>query len=65
MNSEMQLPFFFSPLTVEIYSGKGTQPAAFFEDKSIVCRLRDPKITDNELLNKLHYRLQEKNNAYI
>lgn len=60
----MQLPYFF-PLTVEIYSGKGTQPAAICEDKSIVCRLRDSKITDNEHLNKLHYHLQEQNNAHI
>lgn len=63
-NSEMHLSYFF-PHTVEIYSGKGTQPAAICEDKSIVCRLRYSKITGNDHLNKLHYCLQEQNNAHI
>lgn len=53
----MQLPY-SSSLT--IYSGKGTQPATICEDKSILCRLKDSKITDTEHLNKLHCYLWNK-----
>ena len=58
----MQLSY-SSPLT--IYSGKGTQPAAICEDKSILRRLRDSKITDTEHLKKLHCCLWEQNKAHI